>query len=134
MTVRDPKALLLLFLLIVCLMLPSCSGGKLPGSTTAPQTTESPAANVDELIGSWMRLSGGQMEIYTFRRGGEVTVYEMESATVVAGRLTGKFSLTGDRLTLEFGGSKESHTLLTGSGNALILDGEILTPAQEPEG
>lgn len=136
MKIYRPKAILCLFLLAILLpTLPSCSGTE-PGdpATTTTEPSDSAVAIADELLGSWMLLSGDGMEIYTFRRGGEVTIYEMESATVVGNRYSGSYSLTGDRLTIEIGGSTEVYTALTDNGRALILDGQILTPVAEPEG
>lgn len=131
---RFPKILCCLFLLLLLsLTLPSCSGKEPTDPAATTGRPDSAAANADELIGSWMRLSGDQMEIYTFRRGGELTIYEMESATVVATRQTGRYALIGDQLTIEIGGRRENYSALTDNGRALILDGQILTPTSEPQ-
>lgn len=134
---RFPKILCALILLLITLTaLPSCSGKKSPdpaGTTDAAEQSDSAVANANELIGSWMLVSGGRMEIYTFRPNGEVMIYEMESATVVRDRQTGSYSLNGSRLIITIGGNQEIYAALTEGGSALILNGEILTPTTEPK-
>lgn len=128
------RILLICTILLLCL-LPACARSDGPGSSGGPPEKsggESPASK-SELYGSWMELSRNGMKIYTFRKDGSLSVYDMEDATSVRSAQSGSYVLSDSRLTLKIDGKSEVHTLLTGSGDALILDGRILTPTDEPE-
>ncbi len=129
---RMTPSRLLVLLLLPLLLLSACSrsDGGVSGVPSAGITDE--PARPDELYGSWMEISQNGMKIYTFRRNGSLSVYEMESVTTVNTVYSGRYTLSDTRLTIEIDGVTKVHSLLTGSGDALILDGQILTPTQEP--
>lgn len=133
-----PRLLLPLCALLLLLTLPSCSRKDTPaasasGSLTPPaaDSADPPIASLDDLYGSWMEISQNGMKIYVFRKGGDLTLYDMESATSVRSVQSGRYLLDGDRLTLELPNSRTVHSVLT-TPTSVILDGLILAPVEEP--